>query len=95
MAINEMVERVARAICQERPDAIGPMTCDDGRGVARGKPAWTAWENDARAAIGAMREPTDKMVCAALDSKERAYSGWWRAMIDAALLPAGDDALNK
>ncbi len=42
----------------------------------------------ARAAIAAMREPTDKMICAALDANDkgtRAYSDWWRAMIDAAL----------
>lgn len=42
----------------------------------------------ARAAIEAMRQPTDKMICAALDAHDRGkrgYSDQWNAMIDEAL----------
>ena len=58
------IERVARAICRfsENPDHIGPFTSDDGRKIARGETAWTAWVSEARAAIAAMNE-SDFVVC--------------------------------
>lgn len=95
------IERVARALARSDSDKIGPFICDDGRKVAAGKPGWTAWVEDARDAIEAMREPTEAM-------NERGYaaacqhdygermpnleiaSATWRAMIDAALLEAAD-----
>lgn len=95
---ESMVERVARAICGEDPDRVGPVTCDDGRRVAPGQPAWTAWADDARKAIAAMREPTNSMEEAGEEAVYSCYSlepgeGFdenpgptaWRAMIDAAL----------
>lgn len=78
--MSEMVERVARAI-----DAC----CADG--VSRD---WQWWENEARAAIEAMREPTEKMLVDAgtMDGYEgieghadRDHIEWWDNMIDAAL----------
>lgn len=78
--MSEMVERVARAIYF--------------RGDDQGDTAWhhcQLWHRDvareqARAAIEAMREPTEAMVKAAY-GRERTGTerGNWRAMIDAAL----------
>jgi hypothetical protein len=74
--MNEMVERVARALCEE--------ACDQGR--------LFAYESPARAAITAMREPTANMCRSggAPDPLERGHSSGisgevWRSMIDAAL----------
>lgn len=88
--MNEMIERVARALhAQTFPE------------VCRGDEAWlqAAWESSefdrarhlaaARAAIEAMREPTDAM-CAETRSEwvsGHEAGGIWRAMIDAALAP--------
>ncbi len=64
----DMVERVARAI-----------------GKLDGIPdeLWSASVPHARAAIAAMREPTDEMVEAGW--KQRSARTTWKAMIDAAL----------
>lgn len=90
--MNEMVERVARA--------IHARYCDTAMGYV-GAEKWenlADWEKDfgrglARAAIESMREPTDNM----FDAGEKAASVYsdrwmmsiaddvWRAMIDAAL----------
>lgn len=55
----EMVERVARAIASKletNPDEmIEDMSC------VGSHPAWTEYEESARAAIEAMREPTEAM----------------------------------
>ena len=56
-----MVERVARAICGGEADEPGPYRMDDGRKVEAGEVGWMAWQNEARAAIAAMREPTEEM----------------------------------
>lgn len=88
--MDDMVEKVARAIC------------DAGQGQWR-KPPYNElhtdalnnhWRHKARAAIEAMREPSEAMVKAGYD----AFMAWdartgddlgmeiiWRAMIDAAL----------
>ncbi len=62
------IERVARIICEEGPDAViyGATTVANIAGrIARiqyGEPAWRLYEKRARRIIEAIREPTDKMV---------------------------------
>jgi hypothetical protein len=83
----EMIERVARAICA----ASGSPDPDE---IWNGHPLWEEFSDDARAAIEAMREPTEPMMQAA-ESEAEAYFGngqerlepeqVWRVMIDAAL----------
>lgn len=80
--MSEMVERVARAIAEE----INGGKFDDAR-----------WYNDdqrdvhrrrARAAIEAMREPTEAMLTAgdsAMIRKDDAAADAWQAMVDEAL----------
>lgn len=82
-----MVERVARAICVSEK-----INDDDALG------GWIHWQEAARAAIEAMREPTDAMLIASYDA-ERTYGRCdnkrelarqmfrpaWRAAIDDAL----------
>jgi len=92
--MTTMLERVARALCVAR--GWNPDTCVMGGGSvsADGKSASHCyirmWENcfpEARAAIEAMREPSDAMWEAALDSS-LARKGWtaqYQAAIDAAL----------
>lgn len=96
--MNEMVERVARAICTEQPGCkIGGRSPDD-RNTLRGTPLWMSFASEARAAIAALREPTEAMIDAAwplvADSlgADRAASreiatAVWIAMIDQALKP--------
>jgi hypothetical protein len=92
----EMVERVARAIC--KADGRDPDS-DFTSGNAT-FPAWQAYQSRARAAIEAMREPTEAMIEAGgLSDAARPYDGpegegcqfypaiAYRAMIDAALAP--------
>ena len=100
--MSEMVERVARAVFEAIPH-------QDAR--VKDKVRYFTWESyceeaptfaeqirgQARAAIAAMREPTNTMVAAALDANLDIYWGYyaderpggpdgpWRAMIDAAL----------
>ncbi len=98
--MSEMVERVARAICastditmaggietvMDNPDFIIPANSRaDRKPLAR----WRLYVPQARAAIEAMREPTDLM-----DKAGRFYGGSesrdvWVAMIDAALEEGG------
>jgi len=62
--MNEMIERLARTIC----DAIGPNP--DGRKPTlyppyeKLPPNWTFYVPAARAAVEAMREPTEAMILA-------------------------------
>jgi len=105
--MSEMVERVARAICaanesevsgrQASPDDV-PVS---GRGA--GQPLWKLYEPLARAAIAAMREPTEAMLKAGkVPTREislgngttaTGFGLWggerssWQAMIDKALKP--------
>jgi hypothetical protein len=87
--MNEMIERVARAICvdeYEDPDEL--LDTND--------PVWTDYISRARAAIEAMREPTDAMkeaggngVCGIIqdvgDKSEKHFVRLWHCAIDAAL----------
>jgi len=85
-AMNEMIERVAKAIAKSN----GIKNLDDMR---LGVPLWQCFDKQALAAIKAMREPTDAMVTAG-DTTFADYEGWgppretWPRMIDAALSDA-------
>ena len=100
MGERTMVERVARAICDRDPDArVGISGCtvlnrDGARKMeTREVPAWRLFEARARAAIEAMREPSDAMVdeirrirgTLTMDGWEReSIAADWRSMVDAA-----------
>lgn len=86
--MSEMIERVARALCvedDENPDEI----------INVGKPRWWLYNCAARAAIEAIREPTEGMLDAAREvTKGQSFFANYprkidamvhRAMIDAAL----------
>ena len=79
--MNEMIERVARAI-----ESTGPREA-----VAAIEPSWLAFVPQARAAIEAMREPNEQMLKVAWnyaghpDKEFVLDGGMWREMIDAAL----------
>lgn len=86
-ACESMVERVARAICAASGfgEAFEHLVGQ----------AWTHWLPEARAAIAAMREPTEAMILAAMEGNEervrvspqtaKARSQTYTTMIDAAL----------
>ncbi len=85
--MTDKLEEVARAICAEQGRSWGAADAS----------AHDRWRDLARAAIEAMREPTDEM-CAAADSLDVVNKGVlitptpyraWQAMIDAALSPPG------
>lgn len=95
---SEMVERVARAMCAkwydgEDPDASDHVGVEDYERSQRGETTknWHLFERPARAAIEAMREPTEAMTISA--SKEFGPQTGdssdpcdvWRHMIDEAL----------
>jgi hypothetical protein len=69
--MTDMVERVAQAIADKHFD------------TRTGAVGWTAYIDDARAAIEAMREPTPKVIKAGI--RVGAGAWMWRTMIDAAL----------
>lgn len=71
----DMVERVARALAKLSDD----LGYDEGK--------WRYCEQDARAAIGAMREPTEAMLEANIAMYPFSAVAW-RGMIDAALTSA-------
>lgn len=98
---DSMIERVARAICGNAAsgfcaDVGGDLGCKRGRGqsydgtnciASREQLMMTSHWDEARAAIEAMRTPTEAMV-RATDSYDRyraAIEDEWRLMIDAAL----------
>ena len=97
--MTTMVERVARGICSAvagNPDDVltlpGTETIrsDGGLPVSRATVIetvrWRCHVVEARAAIAAMREPTDEMLEAGTDEATSGFvSPVWRAMIDAAL----------
>lgn len=91
--MSEMVERVARKLaerCGVVPDDMNGGTWDGGS-YSRGKPAWTAWEDDARAVIEEMRDVSPRSVARAADRLGIAPSdvtrlvGTWQILIDEAL----------
>jgi len=74
-----MVERVARAMCVAdgcNPDALPNEDYADGSEVL-----WMTYGTMARAAIAAMREPTE----AIMEAFSAASTDEWRAAIDAAI----------
>ena len=88
--MSEMIERVARAICEAER-----MNPDDALG------GWVHWRDAARAAIEAMREATEEMF--EMGHSELIEGGdihsAWHAMIDQALgksniSPALDQAIQ-
>lgn len=87
--MNSIIERVALAIWQAREATFPPHTRrmkPDEIDWASGE--WARIHLQARAAIGAMREPTQQMVMAG--GKPDVYAGadyrWaWKAMVDTAL----------
>lgn len=96
--MTEMVERVARAMCQHfniDPDQVG--TDLRVQITATGEiPAWQHLRDEAMVAIAAMREPTNEMMKAVWEARfDYTYNGSQApaahamcvAMIDAALKP--------
>lgn len=83
MADESMVERVARALCVRAghdPDEI------QYRGTEEIRSGWEAYADDVRAAIRALREPSEAMVSSGMAEIDHDGAGdCWRAMIDAAL----------
>lgn len=69
---ESMVERVARAICR----AHGKWIEDD---------SWRIYQDEARAAIEAMREPTDAMMRQMEIAGGAGMRGVWWMGVDAAL----------
>jgi len=84
MTEQTMVERVARAICEK--SWIAKHSSDESRKAAIDA-NWHEFEDIARAAIEAMREPTDAMVDAGM-TELPAFQAY-RVMIDAALKTEG------
>lgn len=92
---SEMLERVARAICNKRAEvglqrdwtmslATRPLAERIAEYVNLN---WKAYEDDARIAISAMREPTDAMMEFIMLRKDDYELGLkdWRSAIDEAL----------
>jgi hypothetical protein len=78
--MSEMVDRVAKVLsiaAGNHPEACS----NDGEEI----PMWTLYVDDARAAIEAMREPTEDMTKAAWDDGIDQPLQAWHAMINAAL----------
>lgn len=83
---DNMVERVARAIC--RAGICGPRDHIEAE-VNRN---WRKFVLEARAAIAAMREPTEAMLDAGnSDGHDPDLHQTYKNMIDAALSPPADD----
>lgn len=86
------VEAVARAICGEDPNRVGPFFCDDGRRVDAGQLAWTAWTEEAKAAIRALAENvTDEMADRFWVRLHREDDATTKLCIRAAILAAMED----
>jgi len=91
-----MVEKVARALCVacgNDPDRLEPGNCvGDWEGcdavMPNGDPShfmWRSWVSEAKAAIEAMRDPTDVMIGCGILAYDGKCEQSYRAMIDAAL----------
>jgi len=81
--MNEMIETVARAIYEKR-NGTG---CKPWPRLPRSHQ--DPYRSDARAAIEAMRDPTEAMWGAVIDSPAKLRRSDWRDMIDAALNEEG------
>ena len=90
--MTTMVERVARLLAEK--DGVHPDWTASGMGMPGpedNEPGWKLYEDDAKAIIQAMREPTEAMVDAAFKNMDQ--NGYvkgnpasdYTAMIDAAL----------
>jgi hypothetical protein len=91
---DEMIQRVARAIYAKRPYYVSASSAVLTPGPLRSYDwdhAPTYYRTDcmeiARAAIEAMREPTEYMLSHALAEGAWCTANSWRSMIDAALPP--------
>ena len=67
-----MVERVTKAIMDKTLEF-------------KAKGDWLSYEDLARAAIAAMRVPTDRMIARGCTAQYEGVISYWQAMIDAAL----------
>ena len=86
--MTDMVEKVARALCAQQWPEFTQVQIDHG---------WTKFIPAARAAIQAMREPSEAMISAGGYNRPFQNDDWkagniaaasgYRAMIDAALTP--------
>ncbi len=84
---ESMIERVARAICRAN---CGPRMQRDepDRVECQVENGWSLWEDEARAAIEAMREPTEricKLTAADHDMAVAEVAVVWDAMVANAL----------
>jgi hypothetical protein len=84
--MSEMVDKVAEAILDALPAFVGEGASDDPLMISYIDCEAVDLREIARAAIEAMREPTEQMVEAA--SPPKGIAGGWSAMIDAALKDA-------
>jgi hypothetical protein len=99
--MNEMVRRVAAAVCSNMPVKREHQT-PSGRAWVDEK--WVDYVDIARTTIEAMREPTEAMLCGARDwsikkngmgvGNDQA-TGCWQAMIDAATMGAPLDKISE
>ena len=80
--MTDIVERVARACCMAT--SIGTEPCEFADGSLGGGQC-TVCRGQARAAIGAMREPTEDMKLAGREYANEHAGHCWQSMIDAAL----------
>lgn len=82
-----MIEIVARALAQRYIDRSNGRVTGSGYSSSRHMPEsyMRDFRDDARAAINALREPSDKMLAAGVVHDDATYSTWI-AMIDAALV---------
>jgi hypothetical protein len=67
--VTEIIERVARALANTHYNHVGGADADT---LVNGKPNWVFCMQDARAAVEAMREPTEAM----LADVERCPAHW-------------------
>ena len=89
--MTDMIEKVARAMSValgEEPDGSN-HTWDGSLILGINGPVeyknWEGYKAAAKAAIEAMREPTDKMLKAAMAETATDLKTEWQAMVDAAL----------
>ena len=82
--MSEMVERVARAICEA--SGLNPDHNYDPNQISRSDDVrWRLFIPHARAAIEALRDPTEDMANAAECAEPFSFEAMWKAAVDAAL----------
>lgn len=82
---DEMIQRVARALCALDCKAASGILGSEDLCIVGECSRWGDNTGHARAAIEAMREPTEYMLSHALGDGAWCTANSWRAMIDAAL----------